>query len=1050
MTYRELPAGVTALEEEILARWEAEGTFQESLERRKASPEFVFYEGPPTANGRPGVHHILARTIKDAVGRYRSMTGWHVTRKAGWDTHGLPVEIEAERELGISGKPEIERLGIEEFNRVCRESVFTYQSEWERLSRRIGYWLELADPYITCSTEYIESVWWALQEIDRRGLLYRGYKSLPYCPRCGTGLSSHEVALGYAEVSDPSLYVRFPIRGEEARYLMVWTTTPWTLVSNVAVAFGPHLRYVEIEEDERRTIMSASRAAALLGEEARVVREVPTEEMASLRYVRPLDLVPDYPEETGPVLPAGFVSDEDGTGLVHIAPGFGADDFDLGRRHDLPVVRPVDDAGRFEPDVSEVGGMFVKDADPLLIERLRAGGLVFRAGEHRHSYPHCWRCDSPLLYMARDSWYVRTTEVREKLLEHNARVDWHPPEIGSGRMGEWLANNVDWSISRDRYWGTPLPFWVCDADESHREVLGSVAEIRERAGDLPPGFDPHRPFIDEITWTCATKGCGGVMRRVPEVLDAWFDSGAMPFAQWHYPFENEERFGSHFPAHFIAEGVDQTRGWFYSLLALSTILFDRSAYRAVVVNDLIMDEVGQKMSKSRGNVVDPWEAISEHGADAIRFYLLSASHPWIPKRWNPEGLRETNRKLFDTLRHTYHFFAMYARLEGWRHERDGAVPVAEREPIDRWLLGRLDSVTEGVRGDLEAYDVTRACRRLSGFVLHDMSNWYVRRTRDRFWATRPGASAALGTQEAFATLYEALRTCSLLLAPIAPFLADWLHRELAGVSAHLADFPRGQGREDPELDRGMADVRRLVTLGRAAREQAGVRVRQPLRSLKAVVPAGRRLPDALIPILMHELNVKRVVFASESDEIVRLSVKPDYARLGPRFGGRTRAVARAVGQLDAAAARRLRGGETIRLSAEGEEIELQPADVLVVEEPVGGLAVQASDGYLVALDRTLDEELLAEGMARELVNRVQRLRRDAGLAVSDRVSLGIAGDGEVERAARRYREYIAGETLAVRLELASSRVGRLDHTCEVEVGGHRARLGLSRVTADAG
>ena len=1046
MAYRDLPDSIEALERELLDLWEREDTFRRSLERREGAPEFVFYEGPPTANGKPGVHHVLARTIKDAVARHRAMAGFHVTRIAGWDTHGLPVEIEAEKRLGISGKPEIEKIGIAEFNRVCREGVFTYKEEWERLSRRIGYWLDYEHPYVTFTPDYVESVWWALSEIHAKGLLYLGYKVLPYCPRCGTGLSSHEVAQGWDERTDPSVTVRFPVAGEPGRSLLVWTTTPWTLVSNVAVAFGPHLRYVEVERDGERFVLCQSRASALFGEDVRVVRDVTAEELAGLEYERPFDFVPSYPERRGRLWPASFVSDEEGTGLVHIAPAFGADDFELGRAHGLPVVRPVDDAGRFERDVAEVGGTFVKDADPQLERLLGERGLLFRSGTLRHTYPHCWRCDSPLLYMARDSWYIRTTAVRDRLLAHNASIAWRPPEIGSGRMGEWLENNVDWAISRDRYWGTPLPVWVCEADGAHREVPGSFARLAELAGPLPPDFDPHRPQIDRLAWDCTHDGCEGTMRRVPAVIDTWFDSGAMPFAQWHFPFENREAFAAHFPADFIAEGVDQTRGWFYSLLAISTLLFDEPAYRSVVVNDLVLDEAGQKMSKTRGNVVDPWAAIAEHGADAIRFYLVASSNPWLPKRWDGEAIRETNRKLFDTLRSVYRFFSMYAGLEGWTHGAGRAAPLLERPPMDRWLASRLDALVERTGADLEAHDLTRAARRISDFVLDDLSNWYVRRNRDRFWASRPGAAAELATREAFATLHEALATVSLLLAPLAPFLSDWLHRELTGRSAHLSDFPAPRGVHDPALEAGMEDARALVRLGRAAREEAGIRVRQPLPSVQAVLPGGRRLSPDLEAVLRDELNVKAVVFPAGDADIVRLSAKPEFGRLGPRFGADTPRVARAISELDADALRRLRAGESVRLVVDGTEARIEPADVRVIEEAKGELTVEAGDGYLLGLDTALSDELVAEGLAREVVSRVQRLRRDAGLDVSDRIRLAIAGPERIEAAVRAHADWIGGETLAVEVETGDEAVGRLEHRTELEVEGGTATAALTRTT----
>jgi isoleucyl-tRNA synthetase len=1050
MTYRALPETIEALELEILERWKAEDTFGRGLQRRKGAPEFVFYEGPPTANGRPGVHHVMSRTLKDTVARFAAMTGHHVTRKAGWDTHGLPVELEVEKLLGISGKPDIERMGIAEFNQVCRENLFTYKEDWERLSQRIGYWLDYADPYVTCAPEYVESVWWALSEIERKDLLYLDYKVLPYCPRCGTGLSSHEVAQGYRDRTDPSITVRFAVAGEAGRWLLVWTTTPWTLVSNIAVAFGTDLGYVEVEHEGDRYVLARGRVEHYFGEAATIGREVAAAELGELEYDRPFRLVPSYDMPTGRVLPAGFVSDEDGTGLVHMAPAFGADDFELGRAFDLPVVRPVDDAGRFLPDVREVGGERVKQADERLQDMLEERGLMFRRESFRHSYPHCWRCDTPLIYMARDSWYVRTTDVRRRMMEENAAVNWHPPEIGSGRMGEWLKGNIDWAISRDRYWGTPLPIWLCDACGA-RDVVGSFAALAERAGGLPggtEGFDPHRPEIDGLTWPCEGDGCRGTMTRVPQVLDAWFDSGSMPFAQWHYPFENRDLFESHFPADAIAEGVDQTRGWFYSLLALSTILFDRAAYRNVLVNDLILDDSGQKMSKSRGNVVDPWETLAENGADVLRFYLLASSNPWLPKRWDAAGLHDTNRKTFDTLRSAYRFFAMYAGFETWRHDGTGLPPRAasERPLIDRWLLGRTDATATGVRGALAAYDLTRAARTISAYVQDDLSNWYIRLTRDRFWATRGGEAGAQDTADAFATLHHALVVVCRLLAPIAPFLSDWMHRELMGESVHLADFPGTSPRVGGALEQGMEDVRRLATLGRAAREEAGIRVRQPLPELRAVLPGGRRLDEAFVELLRTELNVRSVVFPTGDDDIIRLSAKPDFGVLGPRFGPDTPAVASALAALDAASVRRLREGEAIDVEVADRRVEVRPDEVKILEQTAGDLVVQAGDGWLVGLDTTLDEELRAEGMAREIVNRVQRLRRDADLAVSDRIRLAIAGAPALERIVLAHAAYIGGETLAVALDTGSAAVDGLAVAREIEIDGEAVRIGLEVAT----
>jgi isoleucyl-tRNA synthetase len=1068
MAYRPLPESTTRLEDHILRVWEEEDTFHASLAQREGSEDFVFYEGPPTANGRPGVHHVLARTIKDLIARYRTMTGHCVTRIAGWDTHGLPVELESERQLGISGKREIEELGIGEFNKVCRDNIFTYQDDWERLSRRIGYWLDYDQPYVTCSPDFIESVWWALAEIDRRELLYPGYRIVPYCPRCGTGLSSHEVAQGYRDVVEPAVFVKFHLLDDpdQARILS-WTTTPWTLPGNLALAVGEEIDYVRVrvlEPDDDGAdpsgfeadpgevlILARERADSVLGGRYEIIAETSGGELAGARY-QPLFPgaveAADHPA-AWTVLTGDFVTVDEGTGVVHTAVMYGEDDFRLGEQVGLPMQHTVDEEGRFVDRVpGGLGGRHVKDreTEKAIHNYLVENDLLYHREMYPHSYPHCWRCDSALLYMARHSWYIRTTAVKDRLLENNASVDWHPPEIGTGRMGEWLANNVDWALSRDRYWGTPLPIWVCSADEEHREVIGSYAELGDRVGALPDDFDPHRPEIDELEWSCKVGGCEGVMHRVPQVADAWFDSGSMPFAQWHYPFENESDFDRHFPAGYIAEGVDQTRGWFYSLLAISTILFDRSPYRAVVVNDLVLDASGQKMSKSRGNVLDPWEALEEYGADVVRYYLIASSNPWLPKQWDPAALREIDRKLFATLRHTYRFFALYANEEGWRHDAIDARPVEQRLELDRWALSRRDRLVSAVRDELERYELTRAARRITSFVLDDLSNWYVRRSRDRFWATGATATDPVETSDAFATLHECLVTVAGLLAPFAPFLGDWLYRALASdESVHLSDFPTDKGRAAPELEQGMEDVRQLAALGRAAREDAGVRTRQPLGLLSAVVPGGRRPAEPLLELLREELNVKRVVFLTETDDLVRLFAKPNFGALGPRHGSRTPAVARAISGLERAAIGQLQQGRTVQLDVDGEMVTIEPDEVTVVEEAATEMAVGSAGGYVAALDTSLDEALRFEGLARELVNRVQRLRREAGFEVADRIRLGIAGAEVLETAAAEHAAYIAGETLAVDLEVGASAIGDSATATTIEIDELEATIAVERL-----
>ncbi|MBM4184652.1 MAG: isoleucine--tRNA ligase [Gemmatimonadetes bacterium] len=1050
MNYHELPGSLLDLEEQSLARWRAEDLFRKTLQANAEGDPFVFFEGPPTANGRPGLHHIISRTIKDLVCRYQAMRGRSVTRIAGWDTHGLPVEIEAEKKLGISGKPEIEALGIAEFNRVCRESVFTYKGEWEQLSERIGYWLEYWRPYVTLDPKYVESVWWILKSFADKGLLYKGHKSVPYCPRCGTALSSHEVALGYRDVEDPSLVFVAEVVGAdgkpdpERRAFLAWTTTPWTVPSNTGLAVHPELDYVEVARDGRRYIVAAARAEALFGEAASVVGRHKGADLAGLRYRRPLDLVAE-PRDRGngwTVVAEEFVTATDGTGVVHMAPAFGADDYAAGQRHGLPLLNPVDDAGRFQADVKLVGGMFVKDADQTLVNELRARGVLFDVGTVVHSYPHCWRCSSPLLYVARDSWFVATSTKRDALLANNERVRWHPPEVGEGRFGEWLRGNVDWALSRDRYWGTPLPAWVCDRDGSHVRWIGSLAELAECVGGLPKDFDPHRPHIDAPTWKCPS--CSGTMRRTPEVVDAWFDSGAMPYAQWHYPFEHAREFEAHFPADFICEGLDQTRGWFYSLLAISTLLEKGPPYRNVLVNDLILDAEGQKMSKSRGNVVNPWDAIGAQGADAVRWYFITSSNPWVPKRYDPAALAEAAHNFFDTLLNTYKFFALYARAESWTPTAADPAP-SERPLLDRWLLSRLASLVDRMSADLDEYQLTRAYRALGEFVVEDLSNWYVRRSRGRFW----GNVDAADTRAAFRTLWEALREVTVLAAPCVPFVADWLHRALTDESVHLQWwFTEERAKAlstfvDARLEADMDAARALVSLGRAAREDVKIRVRQPLRRIVAVVPGNRPLADEVLAVARDELNVKRVEFVSSAEGLVKLIARPNFRALGPRFGKDTNEAANAMRALPQASLARYRDGGTVEIEVAGATHRLEAGDLEVAQEASAGLVVKSESGYTVALDPSLDEELVAEGVARELVNRIQRLRKDAGLEITDRIELAIGGPDAIRSAAGLHEAFIGGETLALAVTVTGAVAERdFSHVREVDIDGTPATIGL--------
>jgi isoleucyl-tRNA synthetase len=1035
-----------ALEEQQLALWKAEGLFQQTMEARRDGRPFVFYEGPPTANGRPGIHHVFSRTIKDLVCRFHSMRGESVTRIAGWDTHGLPVEIEVEKELQLSGKKDIERFGVEAFNARARQSVFKYQREWENLSDRIGYWLDYEHPYITCSNQYIESVWWLLHRLHERNLLYRGHRVLPYCPRCGTVLSSHELALGYETVTTNSIYVTFPLEQDPDRQLLVWTTTPWTLLSNVAVAVHPELEYGEYVVGNRRLILATARASLPSGaqpgapsfEELGAVRSFPGRELIGSRYRRPLEVVP-LPEDRASrvVIAAGFVTADDGSGLVHLAPAFGADDFQAGIEHGLALARPVAPDGTFfGTSWPEIEGKLVtaRETNDLIVQRLKREGRWHWTQPYTHTYPHCWRCSNPLIYYARDSWFVRTSAVKDRMLELNREIDWHPAEVGAGRFGEWLENNVDWALSRDRYWGTPLPVWVCEDDSSHVEVIGSYADLAERWGRALPGdFDPHKPFIDEYSWACR---CGGRMRRTAEVIDAWFDSGSMPYAQWHYPFEHQEEFKTHFPAEFICEGVDQTRGWFYSLLAIATAAFDSTSYRHVIVNDLVRDADGQKMSKSRGNVVDPWKVIEEFGADTVRLYLLGSSQVWLPKDFDLQSIPDVAGKFSNAIKNSYQFFASYA---GDWSPAESPDP-AKRDLVDRWLLSRLDGTTERVTAAWGEYDVTAGVRAILDFVVEDLSQWYVRVNRSRFWAPDSVADPA-----ALATLYEALTTVSRLLAPAAPFMSDWLHRALAGTSVHLERFPLPRGVRGADLEVAMDAVRRLASLARSAREERNIRVRQPLGRMQVAVPAAVRRPalDELLELLRQEVNVKEIAVVASDTDLVRLRPKPNYRTLGKRYGKRTPAVAAAASSLTPVQLRSLEGGTPATLDLEGEAVTYLPEDVAVEREVASDWLVQSSGPFVVALDPQLDDSLRREGLAREVVNRVQRIRKEAGYRYADRIALWIDGDGPLVEAIRAHDGFIRGETLARSLEMGG-RAPAADVEQRVEIDGHGAVVGVQR------
>ncbi len=1058
----------------MLARWREGDVFARSLANREGAEVWSFYEGPPTANGRPGSHHVLARVFKDVYPRYRTMCGYRVPRKAGWDCHGLPVELEVEKQLGISSKQEIEELGIAEFNRRCRESVFEYVEEWNRLTERIGFWIDLDDPYVTLDDDYIESVWWSLRKLWDDERLYEGHKVVPYCPRCGTALSSHEVAQGYEDVEDPSIYVRFPLLGddgaESGESLLVWTTTPWTLPGNVAVAVAPEVTYVRAHisgdvDGEEAVILAEPLVEKVLGEGAEIVDRFPGSDLVGRRYRGPVFALADGgPAADGPisrswvdisahrpvfsVLAGDFVTTEDGTGLVHIAPAFGEDDYAVAAANGLfdptrhaSLYNPVGLDGRFDRRVAGFEGRFVKDPEvtEALIADLDRRRLLFRAQVYEHAYPHCWRCGTPLLYYAKSSWYVATSQARDQLLADNETIGWHPEHIKHGRFGKWLENNVDWALSRDRYWGTPLPIWECTGEDCDgRFCAGSVAALRERSrGEVPD--DLHRPYIDEVTFEC--ERCGGEMRRVDSVIDTWYDSGAMPFAQFHYPFENEAEFEEQFPADFICEAIDQTRGWFYTLLAESTLLFERSSYRNCVCLGHIQDPEGQKMSKSRGNVVEPWDVIAAHGADAFRWYYLTAQQPWSGYRFSVETVGESVRQFLLTLWNTYSFWVLYANAENLGPDDFRGAPEPAND-LDRWALSRLQATTATVRERMDEFDCTAAGRAIAEYV-EELSNWYVRLSRRRFWD---------GDRAAFATLRHCLLETAALLAPFIPFLADEIHSNLvAGVagetaegadSVHLRDYPEADpALADPELEIGMEAVRLTVELGRAARAQAKAKVRQPLR--RAVIVANeteRAAIEARAELVTAELNVKELDFVSDEADLVSYTAKPNYRALGPRFGKRMPQVAAAVEALDAAhVARVMADGGEVGINVEGDEHTLGPDEVTLALQPLEGYEVEAEAGHAVALQLELDEELRREGLAREIVHAVQIARKDAGLEITDRIELALGGDAELLEAARAHEEYLAGEVLATVVAYEGG-----DGT-DAKIDGHELTIAVSRV-----
>ncbi len=1015
---------VPAMEDNVLKMWKRQEIFKKTIEQRQGKPEYVFYEGPPTANGRPGVHHVLARAFKDMFPRYKIMRGYHVSRRGGWDTHGLPVEIEVEKQLGFTNKQQIEEYGIDKFNELCKKSVFNYIQDWERLTDRIAFWVDLDTAYVTYENDYIESVWWILKNFWEKDLLFKGYKIVLYCPRCGTPLSDHEVALGYEDAVDPSVFVRFPLADKPDTSFLVWTTTPWTLPANVAIAAHPEVDYVTVERQHEGGTEKLILAKNLLekvfrGEEVKVLDTFKGKKLKGMKYNPLFTFVPlDKPAHF--VILGDFVTTEDGTGLVHQAPAFGAEDMEMAKKYDLPILLTVQPDGTFIPEITPWRGIFVKDADPQITQELEARGLMFRAEKMTHTYPFCWRCHTPLLYYARDSWYIRTSAKKENLVSLNKTIHWVPDHIQNGRFGNWLENNIDWSLSRERYWGTPLPVWECEnQDCKHRECVGSVAELSEKAGKDLTELDLHRPYVDSVHWTCSD--CGGQMSRVKDLIDVWFDSGSMPYAQWHYPFENKDKFEAQYPADYICEAVDQTRGWFYSLHAISTLLNDEVSFKNVICLGHIQDAEGRKMSKSLGNIVQPWDVLNVHGADALRWYLYTATPPGQERRFSSDLVGEVIRNFTLTLWNVYSFFVTYANLD----KPQALTVTAPTNDLDRWLLSELNVLVRDVTKAYDEYDVTNATRPVEKFV-ETLSTWYVRRSRRRFWKN----DSSSDKQAAYSTLYTALTTVAKLIAPAMPYMAEELYQNLvrsvdetAPESVHLAEWPTVMEEFiDESLNTEMNLVMKLVSLGHSARQKANRKVRQPLA--EAAFSVGNNTERAAlmknVDVIQDELNVKQVRLLDAATEAVSHSVKPLPKQLGQKYGNKFPVIQKAILAMNAEdVAKALLTGNPLEVKAGGETFQIISEEVEVKALAKEGFAVAEDGAYVAALVTTLTPELIAEGMAREFVRRVQDLRKTADLDVADRIELFVEASAGLKTAVETHADYIKSETLTVKLSFAT-------------------------------
>ena len=1038
--YKKVPTTLNFVEreKETLKFWKDNQIFEKSVQLRQGAPAYTFFDGPPTANGKPHIGHVLTRAMKDIIPRYKTMRGYDVLRKAGWDTHGLPVELEVEKELGLDGKEQIEQYGVIPFIQKCKESVWKYKGEWEVMSDRMGFWADMDNPYITYDNDYIESEWWALKAIYEKGLLYKGHKIVPYCPRCGTALSSHEVAQGYKEVKETSATVRFRVPDEENTYFLAWTTTPWTLPSNVSLCVNPDVTYAYVRVDGKETLIMAKDLieTVLEGHDTEIIKEVVGRELEYKHYEPLFECTRKAAggKDAFYVMVDDYVTTTDGTGIVHNAPAFGEDDYRVCKKYDLPFVQMVDSKGEMCGG-TPWDGVFVKKADPMVLKDLDERGLLFAAPRFEHSYPFCWRCDTPLIYYARSSWFIAMTKVKDRLIDYNRRINWIPETIKEGRMGNFLENVIDWGISRERYWGTPLPVWVCDkCGKIH--VVGSRKELSELTG-CDENVELHKPYVDPLTWKCE---CGGTMRREPVVIDCWFDSGSMPFAQWHYPFENKDKFERRYPANFISEAIDQTRGWFYTLSAIAACLFDSPAFLNCIVLGHVQDKEGRKMSKHIGNVVDPWVLLDNQGADAVRWYFYTSSMPWLPNRFSAEAVSESQRKYMGTFWNTYAFYILYADIDNFDPTRHKLVRE-NLTPMDRWILSRLNTLVGHVEAYLDDLKMTEAGREMQDFM-DDLSNWYVRRCRERYW----GKDMTADKEAAYMTLYTVLRTMALISAPFTPFMSETMYQNMvrtvdkdAPESIHLCDWPKkDESFIDPELEANMAAVLDIVVLGRSARNAANIKNRQPVASMYV---QGKALPDMYVSIIADELNVKEVRFVDDASSFISYRVKPQLKTLGPRYGKLLPKInqylaGEGIGNAVVAAHNR---GESYKFDIDGTEISLAAEDVLVSTEENAGFVTVTEHDLSVVLDTNLTPELIEEGFVREIVSKVQTMRKEAGFEVTDHIVLSHHGNSLIEGIFARHGAEIAADTLA-----DSIKPGASGYVKDWEINGESVTLGVEK------